>query len=307
MCTNNGERYLREQLDSILAQTYTDWRLYIRDDNSTDNTGDIVREYVSGHPDKIYEVHALEHLGYPDCFWDILKRCPEADHYAFCDQDDVWMNNRLESAVNRLSSQPSINSPVLYIHDYENCDRNLNVMSVHRLGSVDVLTDRSILFYVYASGFCMIINQEMRKVLNGLALIGKTMYHDELCIWIAHFFGNIVYDERILVKYRRHEATVTKYGNGIRILISNWACLEIHGNEFDGKCERIRLFLELCEDIDNESISPGTRDEWLFLSGTCKNVPGYFKRLFYHHRLKSTKGGELALRLLFLLNKGALH
>ena len=153
----------------------------------------------------------------------------------------------------------------------------------------------------------MIINQEMRKVLNSLALSGKTMYHDELCIWIAHFFGNIVYDERILVKYRRHEATVTKYGNGIRILISNWARLEIHGNEFDDKCERIRLFLELCEDIEDERISPGTRDEWLFLSGTCKNVPGYFKRLFYYHRLKSTKGGELALRLLFLLNKGALH
>ncbi|MCR5604122.1 MAG: hypothetical protein K6G27_10535, partial [Lachnospiraceae bacterium] len=244
-----------------------------------------------------------EHLGYPDCFWDILTRCPVADYYAFADQDDVWEPEKLSSMIERFNDkQVEDDSPLLYIHDYDNYDAMLNRMSVHRLGSTGVMNERSILFYTYASGFSIAINNGMRNMLNNMTLIGKGMYHDELCIWLAYLCGHIVYDDRALVKYRRHEATVTEYGNGTGTLISNWIRREIKGDEFVWKCERIRSFLEMMK--DKNVMSDKILHEWSLLSGSDMTFTRYWQRLFYPHRLRPSLGGEMALRLLFLSAKG---
>ncbi len=307
MCTYNGEKYLRAQIDSILNQSYENICLYVRDDGSTDSTMDILREYEASTPGKVVIIDSPKHLGYPDCFWDILVRCPEADLYAFSDQDDVWAEDKIESVVEKIGS---VKGPALYIHDYDNCDGNLKLLSHHRLGSTSKLTDRSILFYTFASGFCMTINDEMKKLLNPRGLMGLSMYHDELCIWAAHFYGQILYDDKVLTKYRRHESTVTEYGNGVKILISNWLRREIFGSEFSDKCERIRNFLRIDKYIKTESVvtqkdgmPAKARKEWALLSEAKRKPFSYFRRLFYPARLRPSIGGEMALRLMFLLGK----
>ena len=312
MCTYNGEKYIRQQLDSILGQSYEDFCIYVRDDGSTDKTVDTVRKYEADHPGKVVLVDSPKHLGYPDCFWDILDRCPKADYYAFSDQDDVWHEDKLSRAVAMLEqkadskaqqSKDKKSLPLLYIHDYDNCDADLNLISHHRLGSTSVFTDMSILFYTYASGFCMVIDNAMRDMLLSMNLIGKAMYHDELCIWLSHFHGEIVYDDNVLTKYRRHEATVTEYGNGTMTLISNWLRREIFGPEFSHKCARIRTFLRIEKGMGDNSIGKDIRKRWILLSGNRINPGRYFKRLLYPHRLRPSFGGEAALRLMFLMNR----
>ncbi len=324
MCIYNGERFLREQIDSIMGQTYKDFCLFIRDDGSSDSTVKIALEYAAKYPGKVVLMDSPEHLGYPDCFWDILKRCPRADLYAFSDQDDVWDDRKLERAVRAFSEdqgereiEPESDHvgsamgqkkalPVLFIHDYDNCSGSLKFMSHHRLGDVSVLTDRSILFYTYASGFCMVINNAMRDMLGAMDLMGHGMYHDELCIWLAHFHGRILYDDESLTKYRRHESTVTEYGNGVFTLISNWLRREILGPEFGYKCQRIRTFLKMDKalgDKVNGRMSGKIRRNWFLLSGGNMTLARYFKRLMYPRRLRPSLGGELALRLMFLLGR----
>ncbi|WP_022760411.1 glycosyltransferase [Butyrivibrio sp. AD3002] len=298
MCTYNGEKYIRQQLDSIMAQTYRDFRLYIRDDGSTDSTMLIVDEYVKRFPEKVKVVSGASHLGYPDCFWDVLQKCESADYYAFSDQDDVWDEHKLEYAAEKMGDEAR---PVLYIHDYDNCDGELGLISRHCLGDVAVLDEMSILFYTYASGFCMVINNALRDLLLRQNLVGKAMYHDELCIWTAFFHGKILYDDRNLTKYRRHEATYTEYGNGVGTLVSNWLRREIFGDEFLLKCRRIRIFLSLKE------IRPSEKRvcrSWLLLSGGRMTFARYFKRLCWGHRLRPSVGGEVALRIMFLMGRG---
>ena len=253
MCTYNGEKYLRRQIDSILCQTYKDFCLFIRDDGSDDEIIEIIEEYRERYTKLIKVIEDEHHLGYPDCFWNLLGNCDSADLYAFCDQDDIWRKDKLECAVRAYEafykkdsiygSCPPEAIPTLYIHEYLNCDKNLHTMSRHHLGGTNALTDMSILFYTYASGFSMVINDAMRRAINGADIMGHDMYHDELCIWIAHFYGKIIYDKRVLAKYRRHEATETKYGNGIPTLIDNYIKRELAGDYFTAKCKRVHIIL----------------------------------------------------------------
>lgn len=88
MCTYNGEQFLREQLDSILAQTYPIHELIIQDDCSTDHTADIVREYARQYP--FIRFHAnISNLGFNRNFQDALSKA-EGDYIAIADQDDIW-------------------------------------------------------------------------------------------------------------------------------------------------------------------------------------------------------------------------
>jgi glycosyltransferase involved in cell wall biosynthesis len=312
MCTYNGEKYIKQQLDSILNQSHKDFCIYIRDDGSTDATIDIVRDYEKSNPGKVMLVDSPKHLGYPDCFWDILDRCPKADFYAFSDQDDVWHEDKLARAVESLQKENVTARPLLYIHDYDNCNGNLDLISHHVLGSTAILDDYSVLFYTYASGFCMVIDNTMRDLLLSMNLIDKAMYHDELCIWLAHFHGDILYDDSVLTKYRRHESTVTEYGNGVMTLISNWLRREIFGPEFGYKCKRIRTFIKLEKKLMDDgragldrtpSMSKRVMRDWYLLSGGKRNLYRYFARLFYPMRLRPSVGGEVALRLMFLMNR----
>ncbi len=291
---------------------------------------DIVRNYEKGNPGKVILVESPKHLGYPDCFWDILGRCPKADFYAFSDQDDVWHKDKLAGAVKTLlgsnvshadrgdyddsaaDGNAKTPCPLLYVHDYDNYDADLELISHHVLGSADILNNYSVLFYTYASGFCMVIDNVMRNLLLSLDLIGKAMYHDELCIWLVHFHGEILYDDSVLTKYRRHESTVTEYGNGVMTLISNWLRREIFGPEFGYKCKRIRTFLKLEKNLMNDDgfglvgkqgMSKRVMRDWYLLSGGKRNVVGDLKRLFFPRRLRPSVGGEVALRLMFLMNR----
>ena len=104
MSTYNGERYLREQIDSLLNQTYKDWKLYIRDDKSTDGTVSIIEGYVRVYPDQIvYKSDGFGNLGAGCSFMQLLSSI-DSDYYMFCDQDDVWMEDKIERTYLYLRS-----------------------------------------------------------------------------------------------------------------------------------------------------------------------------------------------------------
>lgn len=114
MATYNGERFLREQLDSIIHQTYRNWHLYIHDDGSVDSTPIILSEYATLYPQQIT---VLEYPSQGDAyhnFMSILKRV-DSNYYMFSDQDDIWHFNKIEVTMNgmRALEKNHTNKPLI--------------------------------------------------------------------------------------------------------------------------------------------------------------------------------------------------
>ena len=100
MSTYNGEKYLKEQIESLLAQTYGNIEIYIRDDGSKDNTIKIIKNYKEKYNNIVLKEG--KNIGFINSFFELLNLCNDADYYAYCDQDDVWMNDKIERAVKFL-------------------------------------------------------------------------------------------------------------------------------------------------------------------------------------------------------------
>lgn len=128
MATYNGEKYIGEQIDSILNQTNRDWTLYIQDDGSTDSTVGIIHSYKD---ERIILVDVgLSHQGACMNFMSLLNMI-ESDYYMFCDQDDVWLPNKIElsySRVKEIEIEKAVNIPILVHTDKKRVDENLNIL-----------------------------------------------------------------------------------------------------------------------------------------------------------------------------------
>ncbi len=133
MATYNGERYIAEQLDSLLAQTYKEWVLWIHDDNSIDGTLDIISKYENMYPNKIYLINDNISTGSAkDNFNYLLTKIDDNYEYImFCDQDDIWLENKIELTLNKMIEveKNNKNKPVLIHTDLKVVDENLNTIS----------------------------------------------------------------------------------------------------------------------------------------------------------------------------------
>ncbi len=300
LSTYNGERYLREMMDSLIGQDYSDFHITVRDDGSSDNTVDIIKEYQSLYQDKITYIKPECNLGYPDCFWYLLENCEEADMYAFCDQDDVWNSRKLSSCYEKCKDIYA-DKPLLYVHDYNLADGDLNVYGSHKLldEGFDPKYPYNTVFYVMTQGFTMIINDKMRNRLLKDNVLGKNIPHDRWAFWAGFFEKGIIYDDRDLAIYRRHDASVTQTGKGTLDLIKDWWSEDVVGGRLAGWCKVSRYFARC---YTNEMDSK-TKRRWMLISGYNKGIVCYLMRLFFPMRLKPTIPGEIVLRLCFLLNK----
>ena len=121
LATYNGEKYLKEQIESVLSQTYDNIQIIISDDCSTDKTREILKEYEKN--DKIKVFYQEKNLGYVKNFEFLLKHV-ENELYMLCDQDDVWKKEKIEKSVEKLEKE----NLDLVFGDLEVVDENLNTI-----------------------------------------------------------------------------------------------------------------------------------------------------------------------------------
>lgn len=127
MSTYNGEKYLREQLDSILEQADVKVRIFVRDDGSTDSTIDILESYKK---DGLISYYKGENKGPKYSFLEALLNSPKCDYYAFADQDDVWESSKLNVALGKLVETENSLKPSLYCGSTKLVDANLKPLSI---------------------------------------------------------------------------------------------------------------------------------------------------------------------------------
>ena len=302
LSTYNGEKYLREQLDSIFDQTYENFTLYIRDDGSSDQTLEIIKQYEKDNEAAAGRIKLLEHgegknIGWQRSFWLLLEQCGGADYYAFCHQDDVWLPKKIEVAVDMLQEEEN-NKPLLYYANYNYCDENLNIG--HEAPRPHLpLEFKDVMMYTPAFGFAIVINEKLRcKCLETTDKTG--LAHDGWVQKIAASMGKILYDETSVALYRRHGNAVTSGNSGITASIVYWLKQEVFGNKMK---QEIHYPLDRFLQEYGEQISEQNRNILTLFAGKTENPLKWFKRLTFPKRLRPSMGGEVALRVCFFLNK----
>ena len=172
-----------------------------------------------------------------------------------------------------------------------------NLIGKHILTEAGDISHIKIMFYTIAQGFSMVIDNKLRDIILDEDLFKHDLSHDQWMIWSAFFRGKIVYDNAVQAKYRRHESTATKTAAGTTAMLANWVSNEIFGDEFHRQCERLKYFLKTNAAFMNAKQC----EEWAVLLFTNRAVHNYFKRLFFPRRIRPSLGGEIALRINFLL------
>src|SRR5574344_1640995 len=116
MCSYNGERFIKEQIDSIIAQTYKNFELIIVDDGSKDNTIEIIKYYQS-KDSRIKLFQNEKNLGFVKNFEKAITLC-SGDFIALADQDDVWKKNKIEVFLNNIDKNMLIYSDAILMYQY---------------------------------------------------------------------------------------------------------------------------------------------------------------------------------------------
>lgn len=214
LATYNGERFLDEQMRSLLSQTYTEWHLIIRDDGSTDNTLAIIQRYKEQYPKKITIVEDnLANLGACRNFGKILEQS-NSDYAMFCDQDDVWLPGKIEltlKKMERLEEQYGIDRPLLIYTDMYVVNDALSIISdsFWRRQVINPCIGKSLsrsLVINVATGCTVMINKKLREM--AIPFPDDVLMHDW---WVGLLSVTLGENDRVdepTMYYRQHETNV---------------------------------------------------------------------------------------------------
>lgn len=203
LCTFNGERHLGEQLDSIARQTHTDWELWVSDDGSEDGTLAMVQEFKVRHP--ALRVNLLDgpRQGFSANYMSLVQHAGiQADFYAFADQDDIWLPDRLKASLNAL--QGCRDKPALYCARTQYIDASNQVTGESRPSPEEISFAHALAQNVCA-GNTMLINSAARDLMRQVPA-RTVVAHD----WLAYLLvtaagGAVMFDPRVFVQYRQHQ------------------------------------------------------------------------------------------------------
>lgn len=199
MSTYNGEKYLRTQIDSVLAQEGVEVSLLVRDDGSTDSTKEILREY---REKGLLEWYDGPNLRSAQSFMNLLRKAEDAPFYALCDQDDFWIPEKLRVAVEKLKEYPE-NEPAMYYGATTLTDGDLKPLE-HQNTVIPTLNVAQAIIFPFATGCTMVMNRALVQLVNSQPCETRNM-HDywihKVCLVIG---GHCVCDPEPHILYRQH-------------------------------------------------------------------------------------------------------
>ena len=202
----NGEKYLNEQIESILSQSFTDFKIIIRDDGSSDKSPAIIEYYCKKYPQKIFSLDGEPTGSAAKNFAALLNACDE-DYIMFCDQDDVWLPNKIEKTLEAMKlAENGEKTPTLVHTDLKVVDQKLNIISpsffnFQKLKQGKVTLPR-LLVQNYVTGCTVMINRELKQKCGKIP--PNCIMHDWWLALVAVIFGKLVCVEDATMLYRQH-------------------------------------------------------------------------------------------------------
>lgn len=218
MSTYNGEKYLEKQLDSILSQK-GDYsiEIIIRDDGSTDNTKNILKKYCKQYNNIRW--YAGVSKGPALSFIELLRKNKGYDFYAFSDQDDYWLPNKLSRSIEKLMDEKAS----LYFANAMLVDSDLNLLNINVYKQSPKLDFKTLTCAGGILGCTLVLNNDLAKCIQNSNYPKKIIMHDfyisEVCAAIGK---KIIYDPECVMYYRQHNNNVVgvSYGSILNKIIS---------------------------------------------------------------------------------------
>ena len=210
MSTFNGEKYIANQIFSLLQQRYNNWTLYIRDDGSSDATKEIIAQFSTMDKRIHFVDQNISNLGVGKSFISLVRHS-NCDLTIFCDQDDIWLENKLEAMVHFASSVSLVNNPRPSLIYADALSFDSLSGDIETTVGVSQLHAKSLKDYLFFNGGyqgCSIMfNKPMANFLADYR--GFINHHDDVVSLVAHCLGNVDFLPKKLMLYRQHNSAVT--------------------------------------------------------------------------------------------------
>lgn len=213
LSTYNGSKFIEAQINSLFNQTNDKWHLYCRDDASKDATPSILFELKNNYPDKITLIQDnLGNLGSCKSFEVLLQNC-DSNYIMFCDQDDIWLPEKIERTYHEMLIAEGYNSkiPVLICSDLKIVDKNLNIIhesmwTYMKNGPLNTKNPLELWVNNYITGCTMMINRSARDLV--LPFSTSAIMHDWWIGLNVCKYGVIIALREPLILYRQHDENV---------------------------------------------------------------------------------------------------
>lgn len=208
LATYNGEKFIRQQMDSVLAQTMSDYEIVICDDNSTDNTFSILEDYASKDL-RIKIFKNDQNLGFKKNFEKAISLC-KGEYIALCDQDDIWEKNHIETLFKNIGSSDCIcgNAALTDAGGNKLGITMRDFIPVHILPeNNDVFFSHEIYGNIVQGAACMIRKSLVSQI---HPIPDCVKYHDWWIALNACTKGGCKYIDETILNYRRHDSNATK-------------------------------------------------------------------------------------------------
>jgi GT2 family glycosyltransferase len=303
LATYNGERFLRQQIESILAQTYMPLRILARDDGSQDRTRAILEEYASAHPDR-FELMPLD-AATGGAKWNFVRllQAATAEYVALSDQDDVWLPDKISremEAMLVLEQKNGLEKPLLVFSDLRIVDDELRTkfesLREHQgIEPASISQLRRILSQNVVTGCTALLNRSLVKLATRMP--AEAFMHDWWIALLACSFGEASALPEPTVLYRQHGANVLGAGavrkvsgapvwrqHGLRreqwemTVVQAQGMLRVHANELVARQRALLKAYVRCETSSNRFVRALT---WLTHGFFPNGLRAILARLWY--------------------------
>jgi len=204
MSSYNGERFIKEQIDSILDQSYSNLELVITDDGSSDKTIEIIKNYQKNDTRiKLYQNEV--NLGFVQNFGKAISLC-KGDYIALADQDDIWKKDKLKTFIEKIGNN------VLIYSDADLVDEHAVSMEKELIRPTNLLVsgsnNRAFLLANCVSGNTLMFKKELMQYI--LPIPEGASFHDRWIVFVASTYGSITFTDEPMTYYRRYSEQITK-------------------------------------------------------------------------------------------------
>ena len=205
----NGEKYIGQMIESILAQDFQDWQLVVSDDQSRDGTPAILEDYAKRYPDRIIHYRSGLHFGNAQGhFLHLLDRFPDAPYIMFCDQDDVWHREKVSGTLEKMKEIEEPSVPAVVHTDLRVVDGQLREMAPSFLAysglSGNRLELKHLLVQNVVTGCTMMVNRPLAELANAHRPEGAVLMHDWWLAMIGAALGKTGFWDQATIDYRQH-------------------------------------------------------------------------------------------------------
>lgn len=209
LATYNGSKYVRQMIDSVLAQDYGDFHLVLSDDGSKDDTLQILEEYAGKYPQKVTHYRSGMRFGNAqDHFMHLLDQFHETSYIMFCDQDDYWHPDKMRKTLEKMQQIEKAGLPAMVHTDLRVVDGDLNQMDPSFMHFSKLRGDRlalnQLLVQNVVTGCTMMINKELADLACSRMPKEPILMHDWWLALIASAMGTTGYLDEATIDYRQH-------------------------------------------------------------------------------------------------------